>query len=54
MRNPGKDLRSGFESLGAACPDIQPIFVDRIDREPGATGRLKLIKSDPREEMRPC
>jgi len=44
-----RNLRSSFESLGAVCPDIQPIFVNRIDREPGAMGKLKLIKSGPRK-----
>ncbi len=49
-----RDLRRSFESLGAACSNIQPILVDRIDREPGAMGKLKLIKSDPREKTRLC
>ena len=38
------DLRANIEALGAECPDIQVGFVNRIERDPNAMGKLKLIK----------
>jgi phenylacetate-coenzyme A ligase PaaK-like adenylate-forming protein len=39
-------LRGNVESLGAKCPDIHVQFVDRIERDPGKMGKLKLVKSN--------
>ncbi len=33
------------EKLGAKCPDIRVQFVDKIERDPSAMGKVKLVQS---------
>lgn len=43
-----KNLMNNLESLGAKCPDIHIHFVDKIERDPGKMGKLKLVRSNVR------
>ena len=43
------NLGKGFEKLGAKCPDIRVRFVDKIDRDPSAMGKVKLVQSNIRK-----
>jgi putative adenylate-forming enzyme len=44
-----ENLRESLESLGAECPDIHILCVDRIERNPSMMGKLKVVKSNVRK-----
>ncbi len=46
------NLEKGFKNLDVKCPDIRVRFIDKIERDPKAMGKVKLIQSKARRDKK--